>query len=1217
MFEARCPSCAATYQVDERRVPPKGLKMRCPKCGESFHVSNPATESAPPVLGAALGLSPQAGTPPARKATMIGVAEQGGAEVNRPPPLKREAPKQTMLGVAPARPLELAQLDDDVVSDRAGIEFELPTAVAPDSDELTDLPSPVSMKGKSSIIDLPSIAPTSIAPSSRPGVDSGEFDLDASLSDPGPSGDLDLPGLGGDLDLPDLSLDSPRPRAREFSDLPDLDVELPDLGAGLPNLEARLPDLGAGLPDLGAGLPDAESGQRHPGPPPARRSPQSVQDLDEFTETIDSDRGDLFGSPLDVGAVHSQQTSSHGELDFGDGGVPSDDGEFDAFPTENAASNASGNAGYGDVSLEGGGDDLDLGAELDRAPVDGGMSHGPAAAASAMIDRSQAARPEQYSKSKDKKKKKERQKTTSLSKGTRIAIVSVLGVAVAGGALASLLPDVGPYGSYFVIDQLKADEYKSHLARDVADAQKRMSLDTAAEVSFALKDVKRGLQRAPRFKPRAAYAAYIGFFHQIRFGAASDESAQAQSLLEGLKEPDPTTHYLDLALLAQKATAHPEVPVDQAKQLLPRGVEFAVIVGEAALARRNAAVASEAWAQVLKAENSARSNFGMARAMQLSGQDEEAQGHILAALKANPKHVGARILHASLLLKDRTQDEAIVSEITPLSEGGDGASRGEQVQALVVLGDLHLMRARLKKAEQAFEQALEKNAGSAPAQRGLAKVLFDSGRYSEALARYESALSVEPSHLETNLGVVQCKLRLEQLDDAVKILTKLAPLHPKSTAIQYFVGKTKEETGEKDPAQAAYENAIELNEPVPELVQSYIALTRLLGQQGKQVEAEALIARAEQTFPNDPAIYAALGELSANRGSFDEAVKHFDRAITLDPKNTGLHFSRGIALRQARRFDEAASEFDLVEKESRDYPGLALERGNLFETSGQSEAALKAYERALAEAPDDLDLKLRVACGKASAGKGKEVVEQLKPLLEARPNSAEVNFCQGLALLNLGQDLPLARTYLERAMSRDPSRAKHHLYVGWVNLEIGDLTAANRALNQAISLDTTLADAYYKRGELRVKQRAVRDALVDLNRALELAPSRVEVHAQKALAFLELGQEPQAIAEFELAVHASGAEPAWHYRYGDLLLANRRPLEAAEQLKLAIEKAKSRETEPVWLHNAHRLLALSLGRKKEALEHWKIYVNAKQGTNDPYLAEAAREMDAILRSLGH
>lgn len=1210
MFEARCPSCAATYQVDERRVPPKGLKMRCPKCGESFHVSNPATESAPPVLGAALGLSPQAEPPPARKATMIGVAEQGGAEVNRPPPLRREAPKQTMLGVAPARPLELAQLDDEVVSDRAGIEFELPATVAPDSDELTDLPSPVSVRGKSSIIDLPSIAPTSIAPSSRSGVDSGEFDLDASLSDSGQSGDLDLPGLGGDLDLPDLSLDSPRPRARALSDLPDLDVELPDLGAELPDLDAR-------LPDLGAGLPDAESTGQRNGPPPVRRSPPSFQDPGEFSETIDSDRGDLFSSPLDVGAVHSQQTSAHGELDFGDSGVPSDDGEFDAFPTENAASNAGGNAGYGDVSLEGGGDDLDLGAELERAPVDGGIAHGPAAAASTMIDRSLAARPEQYNKSKDKKKKKERQKTTSLSKGTRIAIVSVLGVAIAGGALASLLPDVGPYGSYFVIDQLKADEYESHLARDVADAQKRMSLDTAAEVSFALKEVKRGLQRAPRFKPRAAYAAYIGFFHQIRFGAASDESAQAQSLLEGLKEADPSTHYLDLALLAQKATAHPEVPVDQAKQLLPRGVEFAVIVGEAALVRRNAAVASEAWAQVLKAENSARSNFGMARAMQLSGRDEEAHGHILTALKANPKHVGARILHASLLLKDRTQDETIVSEITPLSKGGDGASRGEQVQALVVLGDLHLMRARLKKAEQAFEQALEKNAGSAPAQRGLAKVLFDSGRYSEALARYESALSVDPSHLETNLGVVQCKLRLEQLDDAVKILTKLAPVHPKSTAIQYFVGKTKEETGEKDPAQAAYEKAIELNESVPELVQSYIALTRLLGQQGKQVEAEALIARAEQTFPNDPAIYAALGELSANRGSFDEAVKHFDRAITLDPKNTGLHFSRGIALRQARRFDEAASEFDLVEKESRDYPGLALERGNLFETSGQSEAALKAYERALAEAPDDLDLKLRVACGKASAGKGKEVVEQLKPLLEARPNSAEVNFCQGLALLNLGQDLPLARTFLERATSRDPSRAKHHLYVGWVNLEIGDFAAANRALNQAISLDTTLADAYYKRGELRVKQRAVRDALVDLNRALELAPNRVEVHAQKALAFLELGQEPQAIAEFELAVHASGAEPAWHYRYGDLLLANRRPLEAAEQLKQAIEKAKSRETEPVWLHNAHRLLALSLGRKKEALEHWKVYVNAKQGTNDPYLAEAAREMDAILRALGH
>jgi predicted Zn finger-like uncharacterized protein len=39
MLRIACESCKAPYQVDERRVPPKGLKMRCPKCGTTFLVT--------------------------------------------------------------------------------------------------------------------------------------------------------------------------------------------------------------------------------------------------------------------------------------------------------------------------------------------------------------------------------------------------------------------------------------------------------------------------------------------------------------------------------------------------------------------------------------------------------------------------------------------------------------------------------------------------------------------------------------------------------------------------------------------------------------------------------------------------------------------------------------------------------------------------------------------------------------------------------------------------------------------------------------------------------------------------------------------------------------------------------------------------------------------------------------------------------------------------
>jgi len=294
-----------------------------------------------------------------------------------------------------------------------------------------------------------------------------------------------------------------------------------------------------------------------------------------------------------------------------------------------------------------------------------------------------------------------------------------------------------------------------------------------------------------------------------------------------------------------------------------------------------------------------------------------------------------------------------------------------------------------------------------------------------------------------------------------------------------------------------------------------------------------------------------------------------------------------------------------------------LERGNLYEASGKSEEALKAYEAALAAAPDDNDLKLRVACGKASAGQSKSPLKLLKPLLELRPNSAEVNFCYGLALLNAEGDLGTARMHIQRAVNRDPTRAKHHLYMGWVALDMGELPLAGSSFDKAIGLDQTLADAYWKRGELRVKQRAVRDALVDLDKALELSPSRLEAYAQKAMAFLELGKEQDAMLAYEKAVSKEPVAASWHYKYGDLLLANRRPQEARTQLAAAIEKAKAKEVPSVWLATAHRLMASAIGRHSDAIPHWQAFLKAKQGTQDPYIKEALKELNAILSAQGH
>src|SRR6188472_89304 len=138
MLKVECESCKAPYQVDERRVPPTGLKMRCPKCGHTFLVTDPSKGGAAAAASDAGGAGK--GAPPPKKATMVGFGAVGAPPVPgakppipipaaKPPidagmalPAVKPAPpkpvpgKSTTIGTGPAAPpipqAALPKLDD-------------------------------------------------------------------------------------------------------------------------------------------------------------------------------------------------------------------------------------------------------------------------------------------------------------------------------------------------------------------------------------------------------------------------------------------------------------------------------------------------------------------------------------------------------------------------------------------------------------------------------------------------------------------------------------------------------------------------------------------------------------------------------------------------------------------------------------------------------------------------------------------------------------------------------------------------------------------------------------------------------------------------------------------------------------------------------------------------------------------------------------------------
>jgi tetratricopeptide (TPR) repeat protein len=325
--------------------------------------------------------------------------------------------------------------------------------------------------------------------------------------------------------------------------------------------------------------------------------------------------------------------------------------------------------------------------------------------------------------------------------------------------------------------------------------------------------------------------------------------------------------------------------------------------------------------------------------------------------------------------------------------------------------------------------------------------------------------------------------------------------------------------------------------------------------------------------------------------------------VDRDPKDNAARFKLAVTLRKMKKFEDAARELEKVEKADKDFPGLALERGLLFEEAGDVQKAIEAFKAALAKAPDDLDLQLRVGSAYVMIHRPDEAIPMLKKVLDKRANTAEAHHFMGRAHMLRGQagDAEAMR-HLKQAVELDPNRADFHFYLAWAANEQtpANLELARSEAEKALALDRSMAEAYWQRGVYSRRVGAVEDALKDLKKALELKPSLFAVHAALAETYEDKNDLAAASAEWAKAVTAAQKEssemryPYWHYRYGHILLEKGHAAEALKHLAPAFAIGDKMDPRPAWVFPLQFNLAEALrktGKKDEAREHYKRFLN--------------------------
>jgi tetratricopeptide (TPR) repeat protein len=144
-----------------------------------------------------------------------------------------------------------------------------------------------------------------------------------------------------------------------------------------------------------------------------------------------------------------------------------------------------------------------------------------------------------------------------------------------------------------------------------------------------------------------------------------------------------------------------------------------------------------------------------------------------------------------------------------------------------------------------------------------------------------------------------------------------------------------------------------------------------------------------------------------------------------------------------------------------------------------------------------------------------------------------------------------------------------------------------------------MGDAYWQRGVWLQKRGATVDALKELNRALELNPSRFEAYATIARCLSDQTKYADAKDAWRRAIDGNPNMPEWRYRLGKILIDENSIDAAAPHLKAAVDITMERKQTPGWLWNANWLLGEALYHRdpKRALVAYKEFLRLTPSDN--------------------
>ena len=204
--------------------------------------------------------------------------------------------------------------------------------------------------------------------------------------------------------------------------------------------------------------------------------------------------------------------------------------------------------------------------------------------------------------------------------------------------------------------------------------------------------------------------------------------------------------------------------------------------------------------------------------------------------------------------------------------------------------------------------------------------------------------------------------------------------------------------------------------------------------------------------------------------------------------------------------------------------------GDVLRGLNEREAALEAYENALARRGDDAATWFAKATLLTDMRRIDEASLAFRAVLHHQPSCHQAHSCLAAFLHVAGQDQQ-ALAELGYALELAPDDARALLLLTRVHLRLGSYAVAEAAARKVLATQPNHAEAHGLLGRVLYDAARVSDALPVLERAVALAPGHAEARNDLAVALKSLGRLDEARAHLRDGLRL---DPAMHGAYGNI-----------------------------------------------------------------------------------